>query len=59
MEETYVRLLCPSCSKTWESSPDGLPSTDQPHECPDCGTRRPTAEFTRTQDDLRTLKQLG
>jgi len=59
MEETYVRLLCPSCNKDWESAPDGLPAADAAHECPDCETTRPTAEFTRTEHDLRTLKQFG
>jgi len=59
MEKTYVRLLCPSCEKAWEARPGGLPSSDDDYECPDCGTRRATAEFTRTRDDLQTLKQLG
>lgn len=59
MEETYVRLLCPSCKKDWQSAPGGLPAADDTHECPDCGTSRTTAEFTRTEHDLRTLKQFG
>ncbi len=59
MEETYVRLLCPECSKDWESAPGELPAADESHACPDCETERHTAEFTRTEHDLRTLKQFG
>jgi hypothetical protein len=59
MEETYVRLLCPDCNKDWESAPGDLPAADEPHGCPDCETSRPTAEFARTEHDLRTLKQFG
>jgi predicted RNA-binding Zn-ribbon protein involved in translation (DUF1610 family) len=59
MEETYVRLLCPSCNKDWESEPGALPTPDGPFDCPDCGTERPTSEFMRTEHDLRTLKNLG
>lgn len=59
MEETYVRLVCPECRKDWQTSPDDLPGADATFECPDCGDARPTAEFTRTEHDLRTLKELG
>jgi predicted RNA-binding Zn-ribbon protein involved in translation (DUF1610 family) len=58
MEEAYVRLLCPSCRKEWESGPGALPSPETAFDCPDCGTDRPLAEFMRTEHDLRTLKRL-
>jgi len=57
MNETYVRLVCPECDKDWEASPDDLPTPDEEFACPDCGTERRTAEFTRTERDLETLKQ--
>jgi len=59
MEETYVRLRCPSCDKDWETKPEDLPDSDAQYECPDCGLARSMAEFTRTAHDLKTLKQLG
>jgi len=58
MEEAYVRLLCPSCAKGWESNPSELPHHDATFECPDCGETRMLAEFMRTDHDLQTLKQL-
>jgi hypothetical protein len=59
MEETYVRLLCPSCNKDWETKPNQLPSPDQPFECPSCAASRHTSEFMRTEHDLQALKRLG
>lgn len=59
MRETYVRLSCPECRKDWEDSPDDLPSASKVLHCPNCHASRPTAEFTRTDHDLQTLKQLG
>jgi len=59
MEETYVRLLCPSCTKDWETKPDALPNPDREFECPDCGDARRTSEFMRTEHDLQALKRLG
>ena len=58
MEEAFVRLLCPDCTKSWESSPSKLPSAREQFRCPDCNTSRRTAEFMRTERDLETLKQL-
>jgi len=59
MEETYVRLLCPECTKDWESVPSELPASHESFRCPDCGVERLTAEFMRTEHDLRALKRLG
>jgi predicted RNA-binding Zn-ribbon protein involved in translation (DUF1610 family) len=59
MEETYVRLLCPDCNKAWEARPEQLPDPDVDFSCPDCGSAGRTAEFARTEHDLRTLKNLG
>ena len=59
MVETYVRLLCPECGKAWEESPGDLPESDQTFHCPDCHASRRTSEFTRTDQDLETLKRLG
>jgi len=57
--ETEVQLLCPDCSEAWSVQPEILPPHDDRFECPDCGATRPTAEFTRTKRDLRTLKQFA
>jgi len=59
MEETYVRLLCPECGKAWEASPGELPGPAESFDCPGCRATRRTAEFTRTDHDLETLKQFG
>lgn len=59
MEETYVRLLCPACGKTWEAAPGDLPDPMATFRCPQCHATRRTAEFTRTDRDLETLKRLG
>ena len=59
MEETYVRLLCPQCGKAWEASPGDLPEPAQNFSCQNCHATRKTAEFTRTDRDLETLKRLG
>lgn len=57
MNETYVRLVCPECGKDWEEGPDDLPAHDAMFHCPNCHATRRTAEFTRTEKDLDTLKQ--
>ncbi|MEF8883189.1 MAG: hypothetical protein V5A34_11785 [Halapricum sp.] len=58
MEEAYVRLLCPECSKEWESSPRDLPVPEQTYHCPNCHATRRLSEFMRTEHDLQTLKKL-
>ncbi|NHN48780.1 hypothetical protein G9464_14420 [Halostella sp. JP-L12] len=58
MEEAFVRLVCPECTKDWESSPSKLPQYDDMFHCPNCHATRRTAEFTRTDRDLETLKSL-
>ena len=58
MEEAYVRLRCPECTKDWESTPSELPSHDTVYHCPNCHASRRLAEFTRTDHDLQTLKRL-
>ncbi|MDL5362360.1 hypothetical protein [Halalkalicoccus sp. NIPERK01] len=57
MNETFVRLLCPECRKTWERKPGDLPAHTEAFACDGCGTERRTAEFTRTDRDLDVLKQ--
>lgn len=57
MEEAYVRLLCPECGKHWERTPTDLPTADSVFHCAGCHASRRLAEFTRTEHDLRTLKQ--
>ena len=59
MTETYVRLLCPECNKEWQSSPVDLPDSTRTFHCPNCNESRPTSEFMRTEDDLKTLKKLN
>ncbi|QIO23342.1 hypothetical protein [Haloarcula sp. JP-L23] len=58
MEEAYVRLLCPECTKDWESTPSELPTHNTLYHCPNCHASRRLAEFTRTDRDLQTLKGL-
>lgn len=57
MDETFVRLLCPDCQKTWERNPSQLPAHTERFECDGCDAERRTAEFTRTDRDLDVLKQ--
>jgi len=59
MDETNVALLCPECTKDWQRSPADLPGPADLFHCPNCHASRRTAEFTRTDRDLRTLKTLG
>ena len=59
MEEAFVRLLCPACTKSWQSTPGALPAPADPFSCPTCASSRRTAEFMRTERDLETLKRLG
>jgi len=58
MEEAYVRLLCPECQKDWQSTAGDLPAHDTLYHCPNCHASRRLAEFTRTDRDLQTLKEL-
>ena len=58
MEEAYVRLLCPDCTKEWESSPRDLPVPENSFQCPECGEQRRLSEFMRTERDLETLRNL-
>ncbi|MDT3435640.1 hypothetical protein [Haloarcula sp. 1CSR25-25] len=58
MEEAYVRLLCPECKKDWESTPTALPRHDTTFHCPNCHASHRLAVFTRTENDLQTLKGL-
>ena len=58
MVEAYVRLLCPECTKDWESTASDLPRHDRTFACPNCQTNRRLAEFARTDRDLQTLKGL-
>ena len=59
MDETFVQLLCPECTKAWESTPDDLPGSRANFHCPNCHASRRTAEFMRTERDLQTLRTLG
>ncbi len=59
MDETTVQLLCPECGKRWQQPPSALPPSKATFHCPNCHASRPTAEFMRTDRDLRTLKLLG
>lgn len=57
MNETFVRLLCPDCQKTWERNPNQLPAHTDRFACDGCEAEYRTAEFTRTDRDLDVLKQ--
>ncbi|MFC7213319.1 hypothetical protein ACFQO4_04390 [Saliphagus sp. GCM10025334] len=59
MVETTVQLVCPECVKEWQLTPAELPDSTSMFHCPNCHASRRMAEFTRTDRDLRTLKQLG
>ncbi|MFB6188018.1 MAG: hypothetical protein ABEI86_14285 [Halobacteriaceae archaeon] len=58
VNEAYVNLLCPNCSRSWESNPSSLPKHDEEFTCPECNAKYKVAEFMRTDRDLETLKQL-
>lgn len=57
--ETFVELVCPDCEKYWEAAPSDLPASDDPFDCPDCGERRPLAEFTRSSRDLEIIQDFA
>jgi predicted RNA-binding Zn-ribbon protein involved in translation (DUF1610 family) len=57
MNEAFVQLVCPECTKDWEAKPMDLPAADVAFSCPDCGTERPLAEFMRTERDFEVLKE--
>jgi predicted RNA-binding Zn-ribbon protein involved in translation (DUF1610 family) len=57
MDEAFVQLVCPECTKNWEAKPMDLPAADTDFTCPDCGTERSLAEFMRTDRDLAVLKE--
>lgn len=59
MKEAQVRLVCPECRKDWSTTPRELPAHNAMFHCPNCHATRYLAEFTRTDRDLATLKQLG
>ena len=59
MNEAFVQLVCPECAKAWESTPANLPGSRAHIHCPNCHASRRTAEFMRTERDLRTLRALG
>jgi len=59
MEEAHVQLLCPECGKNWQIKPGELPERERTYHCPNCHASRRLSEFTKTERDLRTLKQLG
>jgi DNA-directed RNA polymerase subunit RPC12/RpoP len=56
MVETYVRLLCAECGKSWQESPNALPEPGRMFHCPGCHNSRRLSEFARTGHDLETLK---
>lgn len=58
MNETFVRLVCPECTKDWQEKPGDLPESNRMFHCPNCYVSRRMSEFTRTEHDLRTLKQM-
>lgn len=58
MDEAFVRLLCPECTKDWQATPSELPAHDRTFHCPNCHASRQMAEFARTERDLETLKSL-
>ncbi|WP_193222406.1 DUF7836 family putative zinc-binding protein [Halosegnis rubeus] len=58
MVETYVRLLCPDCEKSWEESPNDLPEPSETFYCPDCNAENRLSEFARTERDLETMQTL-
>ncbi|EJN61033.1 hypothetical protein SAMN04487950_4029 [Halogranum rubrum] len=57
MVEAFVRLLCPECTKEWESTPTNLPETRQNFSCPNCHATRRLTEFMRTERDLEIVRQ--
>ncbi len=57
MDEAFVQLLCPECSKDWQENPIDLPELRRNFSCPSCHATRRLAEFMRTDRDLEAVKQ--
>ena len=57
MDEASVKLLCPECTKNWQSPINDLPPSDGNFHCPNCHATRRLAEFMQTDRDLETLQQ--
>lgn len=57
MEEAFVQLLCPECSKNWQNAPSDLPDVRQNFSCPTCHATRRLSEFMRTERDLEIVQQ--
>lgn len=56
--ETFVRLLCPECGKSWQKTPSELPDATKTFHCPGCHASRRLSEFARTDRDLENIKKL-
>ena len=59
MDAATVQLLCPECAKDWDAHPDDLTGAREVFHCPNCHASRHTAEFARTDRDLKLLKQFA
>lgn len=57
MDEAFVQLLCPECSKDWQENPIDLPGLRRNFSCPSCHATRRLAEFMRTDRDFEAVKQ--
>lgn len=59
MEEAHVQLVCPECTKEWQSKPQELPESERTFHCPNCHASRPLTRYIPTERDLKALQQLG
>ena len=58
MQESWINLSCPTCSKSWSETVKELPEDEADFTCPDCGTTTGLAEFFRTSRDLEIYNSL-
>lgn len=58
MQESWVNLSCPRCSKSWSSAVGDLPGSDSDFTCPDCETVASITEFLQTGRDLEIYNAL-
>jgi len=59
MQEAWLQLRCPDCTKHWESTPTDLPSPDTAFTCGGCDAERSLSEFMKTTRDLELLRELS
>lgn len=57
MQEAWIPLECIDCGAQWERTPSDLPAPGNEYECDHCDVDRPIAEFVKTQQGFKILKE--